>query len=142
MNLNAVKVSKILTVKMEGRRLSVRSNFGIRKIESVFPKAARVSPQEFAARADTLRDTDWIARGRGKYLLDFYVRVIHHLADDSNKPHPKLFKKRTTIRFQYTVANALESLTAFADTPPSLGAFLSTLSPAVDPPEQGGEALG
>jgi hypothetical protein len=126
-NLNSGPMAKLCAVSFSGRRASIRSRFGLREMKALFPKAVPITGGNFRTCAATLMHVDWTVNGRGKYLLEFYVKALVHLIEDANKASPKIFTAHRHVAFQRRYPNALETLAAFADTPPCLTRFLAAL---------------
>ncbi|WP_217446593.1 hypothetical protein, partial [Myxococcus sp. CA040A] len=65
---------------------------------------------------------------RGKYIIQFYGKLIKWVADNANQRQPKHISKKYPNSLTIQSGNILSQLSQYADTPPCLIRFLKSIA--------------
>lgn len=68
-------------------------------------------------------EMDW----RGKFIYDFFTKILKILKDDRTSSNPKIFSRKQGIRYDPN-GEMIRSLTTLSETPKTLEAFIAQLN--------------
>jgi hypothetical protein len=126
LNLKNASFSKLFEMNLSGKKLTLKSKFGVRNARRLFPNAPVVTAAALKSKKTLLANIDWLSYGRGKYWADFYCKIVSELAKDCNSSNPSIFRRKHKVSLTIGASNLLEVFTSHADTPTCLRNFLSS----------------
>lgn len=101
---------------------TISANYTLEDIKAKFPNAIDISEAELNSCKEEFYKKDPILRFRGKYELEFFLKFLTFLINDSNK-EKIILKKKTKFRFDPAIA--LSQLSQYAETTECLKDFLT-----------------
>jgi len=108
---------------------SISSKYDFQKIKQTFPDAIKVTDELLNEKIAKFSDCEYHKVFRGKYEMEFLLRLIELILQDSKKPQ-KYIKQRIKFSFGEKISNeqALSIFSVYAETPPCLIAYLKAVT--------------
>ena len=119
-HLNGVTFSKLFRVKGN----MVQKQYTHASLQTLFPEARLISPDELARYDHWLSKTDRRKVFRGKYLIEFLKEVLQILREDRGNKAPTYFDRKGSVTLNLASGNVVSALSQYADTPICLKQFL------------------
>ena len=119
LNLSNVKIDSFVDVTL-GR---VSPKPCLTNVSELFPDCKGVTPEEFADQLDAFSTVDAAQTFRGKFELQFLIKMLRLIKGDVTSQSPQTFSQRYKVLLNIS-DNSLSELSQYATTPDSLVAYI------------------
>lgn len=104
---------------------SIFANYSIQKLRDIFPKSSNISLEILSQKLEDFSNCEQHKMFRGKYEMEFVVKIIELIILDSNKPK-KFLKEKIAFSFSSKLSNeqAIALFSPYAETPNCLINYL------------------
>jgi hypothetical protein len=104
---------------------SISANYTIQQLQNTFSKASNISSEMLSQKIKDFSNCEQDKIFRGKYEMEFVVKIIDLIIQDSDKPK-KFLKEKITFVFSSKLSNeqAIALFSPYAETPSCLINYL------------------
>lgn len=127
--LNISKRSVLDFVKIDLNQITKK--YVIDDLYRMFPGAITISPEELDARLTELRSSTRQKSFRGKFEIEFLLKILEKLKHEANTANYPYFTRKVKVVLSLSESNIISDLSQYADTPDCLDSYLkSFMSPS------------
>lgn len=105
----------------------IRVNYIIDDLYAKFPDAVLISQEELDARKSELISSSRQKNFRGKFEIEFLLKVLEKLKSEANQGNYPYFTRKIKVVLSCSLRTIISDLSQYADTPDCLYTYLESL---------------
>jgi Protein of unknown function (DUF4435) len=122
--LNISDLSVLHFARIDLDQITVR--YIIDDLYAMFPEAVNISQEELDARRSSLISSSRQKNFRGKFEIEFLLKVLEKLKSEANQGHYPYFTQKVKVVLSCSKKTIISDLSQYADTPDCLYSYLES----------------